>query len=104
MVFSIQEKSFGIEQSGPYLSGLQTARFGRPTVFETFSNPKQLLRQEPVQAEDRNQLKELLKVVWWWYLPLLQNFNLMKPMFMNCSLTEKTLWYIADEGQRTQKF
>src|SRR5690606_25742184 len=31
-------------------------------LFDTFAASKQLLRQEPVQAEDRNQLKELLKV------------------------------------------
>ena len=29
-------------------------------LFDTFAASKQLLRQEPVQAEDRNQLKELL--------------------------------------------
>ncbi|AEF80478.1 putative type-1 restriction enzyme MjaXP R protein (Putative type I restriction enzyme MjaXP R protein) [Leadbettera azotonutricia ZAS-9] len=32
-------------------------------LFDTFSASKQLLRQEPVQAESRGQLKELLKVV-----------------------------------------
>lgn len=31
-------------------------------LFDTFAASKQLLRQEPVQAEDRKQLKELLKV------------------------------------------
>ena len=31
-------------------------------LFDTFANSKQLLRQEPVQAKDREQLKELLKV------------------------------------------
>lgn len=31
-------------------------------LFDTFAASKQLLRQEPVQAEDRNHLKELLKV------------------------------------------
>ena len=31
-------------------------------LFDTFAASKQLLRQDPVQAEDRNQLKELLKV------------------------------------------
>lgn len=31
-------------------------------LFDTFAASKQLLRQEPVQANDRNQLKELLKV------------------------------------------
>ncbi|NPE32122.1 DEAD/DEAH box helicase family protein, partial [Methanococcoides sp. SA1] len=31
-------------------------------LFDTFTNSKQLLRQEPVQAENRQHLKELLKV------------------------------------------
>jgi type I restriction enzyme R subunit len=31
-------------------------------LFDTFAASKQLLRQDPVQAEDRNHLKELLKV------------------------------------------
>ncbi len=31
-------------------------------LFDTFASAKQLLRQEPVQADDRQQLKELLKV------------------------------------------
>jgi type I restriction enzyme, R subunit len=31
-------------------------------LFDTFAASKQLLRQEPVQAEDRNQLKDLLRV------------------------------------------
>lgn len=31
-------------------------------LFDTFASSKQLLRQEPVQAVDRNHLKELLKV------------------------------------------
>jgi type I restriction enzyme, R subunit len=31
-------------------------------LFDTFAASKQLLRQEPVQADDRNQLKDLLKV------------------------------------------
>ena len=31
-------------------------------LFDTFAASRQLLRQEPVQAEDRNHLKELLKV------------------------------------------
>lgn len=31
-------------------------------LFDTFAASKQLLRQEPVQAKDRNHLKELLKV------------------------------------------
>jgi len=31
-------------------------------LFDTFASSKQLLRQEPVQAADRGQLKELLKV------------------------------------------
>ena len=31
-------------------------------LFDTFASSKQLLRQEPIQAENREQLKELLKV------------------------------------------
>ncbi len=31
-------------------------------LFDTFAASKQLLRQEPVQANNRNHLKELLKV------------------------------------------
>ena len=31
-------------------------------LFDTFASSKQLLRQEPVQAESREHLKELLKV------------------------------------------
>ena len=31
-------------------------------LFDTFAASKQLLRQEPVQADNRDQLKDLLKV------------------------------------------
>jgi len=31
-------------------------------LFETFGNSKQLLRQEPVQADNREELKKLLRV------------------------------------------
>ena len=36
--------------------------FSTLILFQTFSNCKQLLRQTPVQAENREHLKELLKV------------------------------------------
>src|SRR5690606_22949065 len=31
-------------------------------LFDTFASAKQLLRQDPIQAEDRSQLKDLLRV------------------------------------------
>jgi type I restriction enzyme R subunit len=59
-------------------------------LFDTFAASKQLLRQEPVQAEDRNQLKELLKVASGGVvLQPCKNFNPKKAMFTNYFPTEK---------------
>ena len=72
-------------------------------LFDTFASSKQLLRQEPVQAEDRNQLKDLLKVASGGVIfATVQKFQ---PEEANVyeTLSERTnIVVIADEAHRTQ--
>ncbi len=74
-------------------------------LFDTFANSKQLLRQEPVQAKDREHLKELLKVASGGIVfATIQKFM---PDASTSSAYEKltdrrNVVVIADEAHRTQ--
>jgi type I restriction enzyme R subunit len=72
-------------------------------LFDTFAASKQLLRQEPVQAEDRNQLKELLKVASGGVIfTTIQKFQPEEGNIYE-TLSERTnIVVIADEAHRTQ--
>ena len=72
-------------------------------LFDTFAASKQLLRQEPVQAEDRNQLKELLRtgsggVVF----TTIHKFQPEEGNIYELLSNRKNIVVIADEAHRTQ--
>jgi type I restriction enzyme, R subunit len=72
-------------------------------LFDTFAASKQLLRQEPVQAENRDQLKELLKVASGGVVfTTIQKFQPGEGNVYE-KLTDRTnIIVIADEAHRTQ--
>ena len=73
-------------------------------LFDTFANSKQLLRQEPVQAKDREHLKELLKVASGGIVfATIQKFLPEDQKSIYEQLSErKNIVVIADEAHRTQ--
>jgi len=72
-------------------------------LFDTFAASKQLLRQEPVQADDRNQLKELLKVVSGGVVfATVQKFQPEEGNVYEMLSDRKNIVVIADEAHRTQ--
>ena len=78
-------------------------------LFDTFAASKQLLRQEPVQAEDRNHLKELLKVASGGVVfTTIQKFqpdastSSAAPAVYEMLSDRKNIVVIADEAHRTQ--
>jgi type I restriction enzyme R subunit len=72
-------------------------------LFDTFADSKQLLRQEPVQAEDRNQLKELLKVASGGVIfTTIQKFQPEEGNVYEQLSGRKNIVVIADEAHRTQ--
>jgi type I restriction enzyme R subunit len=72
-------------------------------LFDTFAASKQLLRQEPVQAEDRNQLKELLKVASGGVVfTTIQKFQPEEGNVYETLSNRKNIVVIADEAHRTQ--
>jgi type I restriction enzyme R subunit len=73
-------------------------------LFETFANSKQLLRQEPVQAKDRENLKELLKVASGGIVfATIQKFLPEDQKSIYDQLSERrNIVVIADEAHRTQ--
>jgi len=72
-------------------------------LFDTFAASKQLLRQEPVQAEDRNQLKELLKVASGGVVfATVQKFQPEEGNVYEMLSERKNIVVIADEAHRTQ--
>lgn len=73
-------------------------------LFETFANSKQLLRQEPVQAKNREHLKKLLKVSSGGIVfATIQKFlpENQKSVYEQLS-ARKNIVVIADEAHRTQ--
>ncbi|MBI9071397.1 MAG: type I restriction endonuclease subunit R [Melioribacteraceae bacterium] len=72
-------------------------------LFDTFSNSKQLLRQEPVQAKDRQHLKELLKVASGGVVfTTIQKFQPDDGNVYEELSDRKNIVVIADEAHRTQ--
>jgi len=72
-------------------------------LFDTFAGSKQLLRQEPVQAENRNQLKELLKVASGAVIfTTIQKFQPEEGNVYETLSERKNIVVIADEAHRTQ--
>lgn len=72
-------------------------------LFDTFAASKQLLRQEPVQADDRNQLKDLLKVGSGGVVfATIQKFQPETGNVYELLSARKNIVVIADEAHRTQ--
>ena len=72
-------------------------------LFDTFAASKQLLRQEPVQAESRDQLKELLKVGSGGVIfSTIQKFQPEEGNVYEQLSGRKNIVVIADEAHRTQ--
>ncbi|HKK43569.1 MAG TPA: type I restriction endonuclease subunit R, partial [Bacteroidales bacterium] len=72
-------------------------------LFDTFAASKQLLRQEPVQAEDRNHLKELLKVGSGGVVfTTIQKFQPEEGNVYELLSDRHNIVVIADEAHRTQ--
>ncbi len=72
-------------------------------LFDTFAASKQLLRQEPVQADDRNHLKELLKVASGGVVfTTIQKFQPLQGNVYETLSDRKNIVVIADEAHRTQ--
>lgn len=72
-------------------------------LFDTFAASKQLLRQEPVQAENRQHLKELLKVASGGVVfTTIQKFQPDEGNVYEELSDRKNIIVIADEAHRTQ--
>ena len=72
-------------------------------LFDTFASAKQLLRQDPVQAESRDQLKELLKVAAGGVVfSTIQKFQPEEGNVYEQLSDRKNIVVIADEAHRSQ--
>ena len=72
-------------------------------LFDTFAASKQLLRQEPVQAESRGQLKDLLKVSSGGVIfTTIQKFQVEEGNVYEKLSDRRNIIVIADEAHRTQ--
>ena len=72
-------------------------------LFDTFAASKQLLRQEPVQAENRGNLKELLKVASGGVVfTTIQKFQPDEGNVYETLSERRNIIVIADEAHRTQ--
>ena len=72
-------------------------------LFDTFAASKQLLRQEPVQAKDREHLKELLKVASGGVVfTTIQKFQPQEGNVYEQLSDRENIVVIADEAHRTQ--
>lgn len=72
-------------------------------LFDTFAASKQLLRQEPVQAENREQLKDLLKVASGGVIfSTIQKFQPEEGNVYEQLSARNNIVVIADEAHRTQ--
>ena len=72
-------------------------------LFDTFAASRQLLRQEPVQAENRNHLKELLKVASGGVIfATIQKFQPDEGNVYEELSQRRNIVVIADEAHRTQ--
>ncbi|MEN9303961.1 MAG: hypothetical protein RL264_2390 [Bacteroidota bacterium] len=72
-------------------------------LFDTFAASKQLLRQDPIQAEDRTQLKNLLKVASGGVIfTTVQKFQPEEGNIYETLSNRKNIIVVADEAHRTQ--
>ncbi|ALU26595.1 type I restriction endonuclease subunit R [Myroides odoratimimus] len=72
-------------------------------LFDTFAASKQLLRQDPVQASDRKQLKDLLKVNSGGVIfTTIQKFQPEEGNVFETLSSRENIIVIADEAHRTQ--
>lgn len=72
-------------------------------LFDTFAASKQLLRQDPIQAENRDQLKDLLKVASGGVVfTTIQKFQPTDGNVYETLSSRKNIVVIADEAHRTQ--
>ncbi|MCF8087189.1 MAG: type I restriction endonuclease subunit R [Desulfotignum sp.] len=72
-------------------------------LYDTFAASKQLLRQEPVQAKDRDHLKELLKVASGGVVfTTIQKFSPDNGNIYETLSNRRNIVVIADEAHRTQ--
>ena len=72
-------------------------------LFDTFAASKELLRQDPVQAENREQLKELLKVASGGVIfSTIQKFQPEEGNVYEQLSSRRNIVVIADEAHRTQ--
>lgn len=72
-------------------------------LFDTFAASKQLLRQEPIQAESRAQLKELLRVASGGVVfTTIQKFHPIEGNVYEELSSRSNIVVIADEAHRTQ--
>ena len=72
-------------------------------LFDTFAASKQLLRQEPIQAENRDQLKDLLKVASGGIVfTTIQKFQPDEGNVYEKLSDRRNIIVIADEAHRTQ--
>jgi type I restriction enzyme R subunit len=72
-------------------------------LFDTFAASKQLLRQDPIQAENREDLKKLLKVASGGVVfTTIQKFQPMEGNIFEELSNRKNIVVIADEAHRTQ--
>ncbi len=72
-------------------------------LFDTFAASVQLLRQEPIQANDRNHLKDLLKVASGGVVfTTIQKFQPEEGNIYETLSERKNIVVIADEAHRTQ--
>lgn len=99
-----------------FFTGKSVMRLNNPTIlvitdrndlddqlFDTFAASKQLLRQDPVQAESRHQLKELLKVASGGVVfTTIQKFQPEEGNIFETLSERKNIVVIADEAHRTQ--
>jgi len=70
-------------------------------LFDTFANCKQLLRQEPVQAQNRDDLKNLLKVAGGGIVfTTIQKFFPRRFKHLRSAFRKKNIIVIADEAHR----
>ena len=72
-------------------------------LFDTFAASKQLLRQTPIQAENRSHLKDLLKVGSGGIVfTTIQKFNPEEGNVYDLLSDRENIVVIADEAHRTQ--
>lgn len=104
MVFYAGKLITAIEMQNPTILVITDRNDLDDQLFDTFAGSKQLLRQEPVQAEDREHLKQLLKVASGGIVfTTIQKFFPEDQQSAYDQLSDRrNIVVIADEAHRTQ--